>query len=81
MPRGSLAGVNWRQGQNLLMALAVVALLVLVVPLTLSGDGSYNDWGDVLGGEARRAARILRRSHPVRFRVFRPTSFQSPFEI
>jgi len=40
-----LAAVNWRQGQNLLMALAVFALLLLVVPLTLSGYGSYNDWG------------------------------------
>lgn len=37
--------VNWRQGQNLLMALAVFALLTMVVPLTLSGYGSYNDWG------------------------------------
>ena len=32
---GSLLQVNWRQGQNLLMALAVVALLVLVLPVTL----------------------------------------------
>jgi cytochrome b len=43
--------VNWRQGQNLLMAGAVVALLLLTVPLTLSGYGTYNDWGDVLGGD------------------------------
>lgn len=48
---GSLVGVNWRQGQNLLMALAVVGLLALVVPLTLSGYGTYHDWGDVLGGD------------------------------
>lgn len=47
----SLAGVPWRQGQNLLMALAVVALLVMVVPLTLSGYATYNDWGDFLGGD------------------------------
>lgn len=47
----SMSGVNWRQGQNLLMALAVVTLLVLVLPLTLSGYGTYNDWGDVLGGD------------------------------
>jgi cytochrome b len=40
-----LTAINWRQGQNLLMALAVFALLVMVVPLTLSGYGSYNDWG------------------------------------
>jgi len=43
-----LAGVPWRQGQNLLMALAIFTLLVTVVPLTLSGYGTYNDW---FGGE------------------------------
>ncbi|TAH13939.1 MAG: cytochrome b/b6 domain-containing protein [Curvibacter sp.] len=43
--------VNWRQGQNLFMALAIVALLVLVLPLTLSGYATYNEWGDVLGGD------------------------------
>ncbi|MDP3413115.1 MAG: cytochrome b/b6 domain-containing protein [Polaromonas sp.] len=47
----SLAGINWRQGQNLLMALAVVALLLMVLPLTLSGYATYNDWGDFLGGD------------------------------
>lgn len=47
----SLSGVNWRQGQNLLMALAVFALLAMVVPLTLSGYGTYNEWGDFLGGD------------------------------
>jgi len=47
----SPAAINWRQGQNLLMALAVFSLLALVVPLTLSGYGSYNDWGDFLGGD------------------------------
>ena len=51
LQRKSLAGVNWRQGQNLLMALAIVALLVLVLPLTLSGYATYNDWGEVLGGD------------------------------
>ena len=45
------AVINWRQGENLLMALAVVALLVLVVPLTLSGYATYNEWGDFLGGD------------------------------
>jgi cytochrome b len=49
--QGSFASVSGRQAQNLLMALAVIALLVLVVPLTLSGYASYNDWGDVLGGD------------------------------
>lgn len=43
--------VNWRQGQNLFMALAIVALLLLVLPLTLSGYASYNAWGDLLGGD------------------------------
>ncbi|MDZ4280491.1 MAG: cytochrome b/b6 domain-containing protein [Hydrogenophaga sp.] len=43
-----LTAINWRQGQNLLMALAVFALLVMVVPLTLSGYGTYNEWGDWL---------------------------------
>ncbi|MBA4261180.1 MAG: cytochrome b [Comamonadaceae bacterium] len=47
----SLSAIHWRQAQNLLMALAVVALLVLVLPLTLSGYGTYNEWGDVLGGD------------------------------
>ena len=47
----SLAGIQWRQGQNLLMALAIVALLVIVVPLTLSGYATYNEWGDFLGGD------------------------------
>lgn len=45
------ASVNWRQGQNLIMALAVAALLVLVIPLTLSGYAAYNEWGDFLGGD------------------------------
>lgn len=44
-------GVNWRQGQNLLMTLAVAGLFVLVPPLTLSGYAAYSDWGDLLGGD------------------------------
>jgi cytochrome b len=51
VPNGLLSSINWRQGQNLLMALAVVALLVLVLPLTLSGYASFNEWGKFLGGE------------------------------
>ncbi|WP_241672982.1 cytochrome b/b6 domain-containing protein [Lacisediminimonas profundi] len=47
----SLASINWRQGQSLLMALAVVILLAMVIPLTLSGYGTYNEWGDFLGGD------------------------------
>ena len=40
--------VNWLQGQNLVMALAVVALLMVVVPVTLSGYLNYNDFGGEL---------------------------------
>ena len=47
----SLATLTGRQAQNLLMALAVVALLAMVVPLTLSGYATYNEWGDFLGGD------------------------------
>lgn len=47
----SPSAMPWRQGQNLLMALAVAALLAVVLPLTLSGYATYNDWGDVLGGD------------------------------
>ncbi len=43
--------IPWRQGQNLAMALAVVLMLALVLPLTLSGWATYNDWGDRLGGD------------------------------
>lgn len=37
--------IPWRQGQNLLMASAVLALLVGVVPLVLSGYAAYEGWG------------------------------------
>lgn len=47
----ALSAINWRQGQNLLMALAVIALLTMVVPLTLTGYATFNDWGDFLGGD------------------------------
>ena len=33
------------------MSTVAVVLLVLVVPITLSGYATYNDWGDVLGGD------------------------------
>ena len=41
----SPSDINWRQGQNLLMAAAVVALLFTVIPVTLTGYASLNDWG------------------------------------
>ena len=47
----SITQIHWRQGQNLLMAAAIVLLLALVAPLTLSGYATYNDWGDALGGD------------------------------
>lgn len=43
----SNGNINWRPGQNGLMALAVVFMMLLVVPLTLSGYATFND----LGGE------------------------------
>lgn len=48
LPSGA---VNWRQGQHLAMALAVVLMLALVVPLTLSGYATDQGWGDALGGD------------------------------
>ena len=47
----SLAVIASRQTQNLLMALAVVVLLLLVAPLTLSGYGTYHEWDKFLGGD------------------------------
>lgn len=40
-----IGSVNWRQGQNLLAAAAVATLLLVVVPVTLTGFLTYNDWG------------------------------------
>lgn len=42
---GAPGHVNWRQGQNLLTALTLVALLAVVLPVTLSGYATFNDWG------------------------------------
>lgn len=47
--RARTGSVAWRPGQNLAMAAAVLLLLVLTVPLTLSGYASYNEWGDLIG--------------------------------
>lgn len=48
--QGLKAGApNWRQAQNLLLALSVVAVLALIAPLTLSGYATWNEWaGDWL---------------------------------
>jgi cytochrome b len=53
--------INGRQAQNLGMALAALALMVTVVPLTLSGYATYNDWGDLFGGEW--AGELLEETH------------------
>lgn len=37
----------WRQGQNLAMALVLVALLALPLPLVFSGWGTFNDVGEL----------------------------------
>ena len=41
--------MDWRQGQNLLLAATVALLLFVIAPLTLSGLGVYQEWG---GGDA-----------------------------
>ncbi|CAN7463618.1 cytochrome b/b6 domain-containing protein [Rhizobacter sp. LjRoot28] len=43
------ASVNWRQGQNLLMAAAMALLMALILPLVLSGVVTFHEWGDALG--------------------------------
>lgn len=48
-PGATPQAINWRQGQNLLMALAVVGMLALTVPLVLSGHALYNEWGQQIG--------------------------------
>lgn len=35
----------WRQGENLLMALAVALMLAVIIPLTLSGYAFWEGWG------------------------------------
>lgn len=43
--RDALAGTpKWRQAQGLFMGAAIVLLLAAVVPLTLSGMGTYQEW-------------------------------------
>ena len=57
----SIAASNWRQGQNLLAALGVVTLLLVVLPLTLRGYATHNEWSDFLGRDltGRRSARAI----------------------
>jgi cytochrome b len=48
---GSLQKVAWRQAPVLLMAMSLLALLAVVLPLTLSGYGTFHEWGGDLGVE------------------------------
>lgn len=50
-PRGSWQAVAWRQAPILLMAVSLVALLAVVLPLTLTGYGSFHEWGGEWGTE------------------------------
>lgn len=45
VPGAAPGGVGWRQGQNLLVGIAIVALLVGAVPLALSGYATWAEWG------------------------------------
>ncbi len=47
----SWSAVPWRQGPHVTLAFAVLALLCLTVPLTLTGYAAYEQWGEFLGGE------------------------------
>lgn len=50
-PGGHGQSVAWRQAPILLMAISLMALLAVVLPLTLTGYGSFHEWGGDLGGE------------------------------
>lgn len=43
--------VAWRQGPILLMAASLTTLLITVLPLTLSGYGTFHEWGGDVGVE------------------------------
>jgi cytochrome b len=50
-PEGTFHAVAWRQAPVLLMAMSLLALLAVVLPLTLSGYGTFHEWGGDLGVE------------------------------
>lgn len=64
---GGWAQLTGRHGQNLLMALAITAMLALVLPLTLSGYLNYNevggDWTEELHELAGNALLVLVLGH------------------
>jgi cytochrome b len=50
-PGGAQPTVAWRQAPVFLMAVSLVALLAVVLPLTLTGYGTFHEWGGDWGGE------------------------------
>lgn len=50
-PDGHWQSVAWRQAPILLMAVSLMALLAVVLPLTLTGYGSFHEWGGEWGTE------------------------------
>ena len=52
---GSWQTVAWRQGPILLMAASLTSLLLVVLPLTLSGYGTFHEWGGDVGVEVFEA--------------------------
>ena len=54
---GSWQTVAWRQGPTLLMAASLTSLLMVVLPLTLSGYGTFHEWGGDVGVEVFESLR------------------------
>jgi cytochrome b len=50
-PGGHWQAVVWRQAPILGMAMSLLALLAVVLPLTLTGYGTFHEWGGELGSE------------------------------
>ncbi|MEZ5659433.1 MAG: cytochrome b/b6 domain-containing protein [Burkholderiaceae bacterium] len=46
-----LMSVPWRRALPVLVGLSIATALLATVPLVLSGYASYQDWGDVIGGD------------------------------
>lgn len=47
----ALQPLTWKQAPHAGMALAIGLILLLVVPLTLTGVATYNDWAGGFGGD------------------------------
>lgn len=50
-PGGAWPTVAWRQAPVFLMSVSLAALLAVVVPLTLTGYGTFHEWGGEWVGE------------------------------